>query len=272
MARKKQKAEKTPLEIYQLISQITVHSVKRFCDYGIVSDAGSLAIKKVLLENNMCLYPDHQEIDAELARYITDDTINNFLYISNISRLIYVHSILDTYLTDTTKILLLMHPNLLAKDMDISFAKILQADSKNMLINAVVSDKVRRVSFETIKERIKFLNTHFKLNIVLSNELYKKLEYYNQLRNTFVHDNLLCKIELTGRGKPSISLTKCIFRPTGISHEDSNKALSTYGVIIGKIYEAVRTTIFKGTPINEKDRSLLEFLSETIETNLGKTS
>lgn len=272
MAQKKQRVKKTPLEIYQVISQITVHSIKRFCDYGIVSGAGSLAIKKALLENNICLYPENEESNAILASYIKDDTINNFLYISNISRLIYAHSILDTYLTDTTKILLLMYPNLLAKDIDVSFSKILQASSKNMLINSVVSDKVRRISFDSIKDRIKFLNNHFSLNISISNELYKKLEYYNTLRNTLVHDNLLYKIEFDWRGKPSISLKKCVFHPESISQEDSNKALCTYGNIIGKIYEAVRTTIFKDVPFNETDKSLLEFLSKVLEINLAETS
>jgi hypothetical protein len=251
-----------PLQIYQAITKSTTISLKRLCDFGIVKIIGARVLKEIFVEKKIELcFSEDTEVQAVIDN--TNNThLKSFEYVSKISQVVYACTILDTFLTETTKFLFLLHPNVLGKDLEIKFEKVLKCGSKFEIINNVINERVRVISFGSIKERIKFLNKHFGLRINISKVMYEQLEYYGNLRNELVHDTSVMKMGLNNEGELSILQIACYHEPKGISRDDSYNAIDAFRITIGKIYEEIRKQIFGKVAYDKTDISLIEFFSE----------
>ena len=140
--------------------------------------------------------------DAAMHIFKTSETqLESFRYISDLSFLVYATTLLDSFLNDTTKFLLLLHPRAIGKDQSIKMDDLLSASSKHEAICIAAQRKVRDISFLSFLARVKYLKEHFGLHVELDEDLIKDLDHYLGLRNVLVHDQSVFDIGLDEEGK-----------------------------------------------------------------------
>jgi len=169
---------------------------------------------------------------------------DSFMYVSQISLLVYATTLLDTYVSDTTKFLLLLHPGAIGKDHQVSLAAILEAPSTTGIIETAASKKVRELGYIPFPARIEFLRQAFGLGIQLRPEAEAALEHYPTIRNTLVHDQGVFAVTLAPDGTPLVEQKTCPSHPTPLKSEDLDHAIDSYCEIAIAIAKAILTQVF----------------------------
>lgn len=118
---------------------------------------------------------------------ITPDNLALFeaVYCQNI--LVTAITLFDTFLSDVTRFLLLIHPKSIS-DQQIRLHEILNLTSVAEIINEVVIRKARGISYKNYRDRIKFLETTFGINAASLSDKIESLAQYVELRNSIIHD------------------------------------------------------------------------------------
>ncbi len=133
--------------------------------------------------------PDEQALKAaETLRGVSLEVIDSYSYIHTISELVYATTFLDSFLSDITKFLFLLHPHSIGDQHLISFGDVLSATSRVELINATATKRVREISFLPFIARIDFLRERFGLHISVDKETIELIGHFATVRNVLVHD------------------------------------------------------------------------------------
>lgn len=192
---------------------------------------------------------------------ISSDQYINFDYISNISLLVYATSLLDTFISETTKFLIMRHPKILIKNEKlIAFDKILSSPSKATLVTDIISDKVRSISYSTFMDRIEYLRKSFGLKIKFGDDTTEGLEHFSGRRNVIVHDQSVFELELDDQMKLVAKQKTCPLHPTPITSDDLLRCWSVYSDVVDKVYLSVVSQVLKckDNPKVKETRSLLK--------------
>lgn len=211
---------------------------------------------------------DQGEIVGSVARILNRlndlsyDEYSSFNYISDMSTLIYATTLFDTFVSDTTHFLLLLHPELTAENEKTTNEVSALAQSEIVRLNTAAADKARKVGRRNFPNRIKYLIRTFGLNISLPLETWQALEYYRDTRNVIVHDQSILIIELdesgvsTSRPKPSSRASD------PISDMDLRTALLAYNDVAIQFSLLIANRVLN-SPTDSKLRVLISSLSES---------
>ncbi len=236
-----------PFGFYRRLVSSYIHGFRRFASARIAA----LSLQTVVLA-----YQVQPRIDvsahpyADVLRRIDEVEPREyaaFEYIYNVSSLVYLTTLLDTFLSDTTKFLLLLHPRAIGSDQVVPLEAILGAKSTSTLLTNAAAKKTREVSYLPFSGRIDFLRRRFGLRLDLDETSLVRLEHYASLRNMAVHDQAVfdCSIDATGR--LVVQQKACPLHPTLIHADDIREAASVYHAVTGAVCRAVVEQVLKAS-------------------------
>lgn len=209
---------------------------------------------------------DEQALKAVATlRKLSMEELDGFSYINAVSELVYATTLLDSFLSDITMFLFLLHPHSIGDQQSISLGDLLSATSRVELINASATKRVREISFLPFVARLDFLRERFGLHISLDAETLELLNHFATVRNVLVHDQSVFDVLLDEDGTIRVKQVRCSRHPTPISPEDPQKAQQAFREVAAAVYEAVCMQVLKrhGDPFVEKALGLLrKFLSK----------
>ncbi len=200
--------------------------------------------------------------------------LDRFFYVSLSSLLTYSTSMLDTFLSDTTRFLLLLHPGAAGKNTSVNLASVLKCKSRSELIEELVTKKCRELSYLPVLARIDFLDQTFGLNLRIPEESRRTLEASVELRNLSVHDQAACTVGLNDSGQLVVDQRAPFTHPLPISFEDCVEAQTAYQKTVARIMRAVLTVVLNCDESHEAVRhvELLGALAEPISNTEKRES
>lgn len=268
ISRKNKKQDDSDLTLYQHIITSTLIGSMRILHFE------NFSLKSMLIQRKGAKMLEDIKNDRELENFVTflnekdpiilkffeekDIVIDHFHYISRIMKAVYLHTILDTFLNETLKFLLLRNPGVLDSTCHLGLNQVLREKNKYVVINNVIDEKTRNEGYKSFKDRIKYLNKTFGLGINFSNKVYESLEECIEHRNLLVHDSSFYNIGFDDKGKIALKQTGCIKKPKKVGWEEIEKTQKLYQVVIHTVYSRVRKVIFKDIPIGNADEAFLE--------------
>jgi hypothetical protein len=226
-------------DIFDSILASFVFGLLRLNNTRIIFNASTLAIINFHTAKAIDISENPYKNSLQYLKDISPHEVDSYQYISFISYLIYSTSLFDTFLSDCTKFLLLLHPNSIGKGQSIPVEALLNASSRAELINQAVIKKVREISYLPFIGRIDFLRSTFGLRIDLDDETQKNLAHYSGLRNIAVHDQGLFEIQITNKNQVQAFSKSDTPHPTPVSRDDVRKAIRAYGFTVLKISNTI---------------------------------
>jgi len=202
--------------------------------------------------------PRDNAIVDELRR-ISYSEYDSFRYVTDASLLVYATTLLDTFLTDTTRFLLLLHPDSIGDNQTVSLKSLLSAASTAELITDAALRRAREISYLPFLGRIEFLRKKFGLEIVLNANTVADLDHYSGIRNVVVHDQAVFDVRLDHSGVLEVSRKTCPRHPTLVKSTDLAAALRAYRVVAVAIYRDVVTRVLKSHPDENFLRAVAAF-------------
>ncbi len=161
-------------------------------------------------------------------------------YIANFGQLVFVTTLLDTFLTDTTEFIFMLRPASIGKSQGITVADIVDAKSTSELLRRAVEQKAREVSYKSFIERVEYLEKQYGLQLKLDAQTRKQIEHHSSVRNVLIHDHAAYDLRLDPDGSVIADPKGPAGRPRLVAGEDIRDAVIAYG----KVVESVGNSIF----------------------------
>lgn len=184
------------------------------------------------------------------------DSYEYFKYVSNISFFVYATSLLDSFLNDTTLFLLLLKPGSISESSKISFKTLLSSKSINDAITTAATAKCKDISHKSIDERISFLRKTFGICKDIQPDTMYNIKRCSNIRNTAIHDQGCFEIKLDKENQVTTKIKSCIYKPTPITKDDIDLAISTYKTIASSIAKSVFLDILKSNDTGQIHETL----------------
>jgi hypothetical protein len=160
--------------------------------------------------------------------------------------LITVVTLLDTYLTDITRFLVLTRPESISKDRLVSFQDILGRESLSSIIDLVVNKVVHEQSYANFRTRVGHLQKTFGISLDQLSDKIDEFENVIQVRNRLIHD--VAQYEYTsGSTRGQIVLSQKTSKES-VSWVQATKAIDVGMYIAKEIYEKTSRHFFKQEP------------------------
>lgn len=225
--------------VYQATSYTFLSGAIRLHNARIATLCASVAISKA--HSTPLPEPDDHPLWSVLKPLLEIEPreYDSFLYLSDLVYIVYGTTLFDTFLSETTRFLFLNSPAALGDDSQLKLEAVLRARSRFDVLNFVVEKRVRDISFQSFRERLRFLKERFGLRFSLPSTVAAALEHYSSVRNTIVHDQGFLELFLNARGKIAARQVRCSRHPTAVSASDLPKALDAYKAAMALVHEAV---------------------------------
>ena len=207
-------------------------------------------------QDSQVAHTDDSSLGKHRIKFISDSELDCFRYVSNITQLVYAATLLDTFLSDTMRLLFLQFPNSFPDDKPVTWKQVLDVKSKQDLIVGVVNRRIRDLSHDSFLSRISTLRKLFGLQIELSKSETEHLQDYSNLRNVIVHDQAVFDISLDENGVVTATQKTCPLHPTPVSDENLATATTAFFQTISIIYKSVVKQVC-GMKYDEKILQLL---------------
>ncbi len=196
---------------------------------------------------------------AELAS-VSYSEFDSFCYVSDSSYLVYATTLLDTFLTDTTRFLLMLNPGAIGDAQSVSLKALLSARSRSELITQAATKKAREISYLPFLARLEYLRRTFGLSIALDEDTTADLAHYADVRNVIVHDQGVFEVDLDDAGAVRIRRKTCPRHPTPVTSDDLAKGQTSYTKCVREVYRDVMQHVLHA-PEDERFNTLLRALS-----------
>lgn len=158
---------------------------------------------------------------------------------------VYATTIFDSFLSDTTRFLLLTNLASMGADCRVPIAVVTKPAARAKVVNEEVSRKVRSLaSHNGFGRRLGFLQTRFKLKVDISQHK-EPLDRFSDLRNSLVHDSSLFGFALDESDRNKVVMKRQFGDPSEINEKDLDEAIETYRAVILEIYRAVRRDVLR---------------------------
>ncbi len=174
---------------------------------------------------------------------IKPDQIECYKYISDCAHLIYIISVFDSLLSDVTRFLIMRHPRTIKESINANYDQIFAATSLASLRNTVIDAKVRTLSYESFKDRIKVIKKMFGIKPDISTQDLADLEKISELRNDLAHGQSFCRFTLEENNAIKSELISLDAQRMRINDEIIKKAFDVIDRISKAIHKAVRDSI-----------------------------
>jgi len=253
------KNQNSDFDIYHTLAKSMVLGFARLYGTRLASNTFRVAVLKHLVAKKEGVTSEFA-VDSGIDD-ISSQEYNAFCYVSNVSLLVYATTLLDTFISESTKFLIMRHPESLTNEITVVFEDILAAPSKAALLTDTISNKVRDISFRSFLDRIKYLRKRFGLEIELEDDTIEALTHFSGLRNVIVHDQSVFELELDDQMSLVVKQKTCPLHPTPVRDEDLLKAWTAYRDVIKQIYLAIVSQVLKceARPEIKEVRTALEF-------------
>lgn len=172
-------------------------------------------------------------------------SFDSLTYVTDLSHLIYATSLLDTFLSETTLFLFLLHPQSMGKNQQVPLRMVIDANSRHETLTAAARARTREISYLPFLGRLQFLRDTFGLEIALSSQAEESLEHYSSLRNTAVHDQGIFELLLDENGCVASRQKTCPRHPSKISADDIDKATGSYEQVVSSVTKAVCSQVLR---------------------------
>lgn len=168
-----------------------------------------------------------------------------FVYVTNLSHLVYATTLLDTFLTDTTLFLFLLIPQSIGKNKQVPLQTLIEASSRNQAITQAAIARTREIGYLPFTGRIQFLRDTFGLEIAICAEIAEAIVHFPSVRNTTVHDQGIFTMRLSDDSQVICSQKACPRHPTPVSVDDLHMAIKAYEGVAHAIARSVFTQVLK---------------------------
>lgn len=196
--------------------------------------------------------------DSYLAKTVGGTELDGFKYVSNVTSLVYAATLLDTFLSDTMRLLFLHFPSSFPEDKSVAWREILESETiQDVIVNAV-NKRVRDISHDSFLSRISTLRKLFGLKIEFDDDITEQLRDYSDLRNVIVHDQAVFDISLDEHGEVKVARKTCPRHPTPVSDEDLAIATMTFFRTISVVYSALVEQVCG----MEVDKKILQMITD----------
>ena len=205
VAKKKVANAKTNTEKYKRIAESFLLGYDRLSMARIVTNESIIGFYKMCVDT--CRNSKTPSKDSFFSGMINTNHTEfaAFEYITTTSFLVYATALLDSFISDSTIFLYLLHPKAIDSKYEIPFESVLRTKSKNELIEHIIKEKTRKLSYSSFLDRIKNLEKTFGLKIYLEKEGALALEHHASIRNIMVHSQSICDIGLDIKGNIKIN-------------------------------------------------------------------
>lgn len=173
-------------------------------------------------------------------RTITEEELQEFEYFHATSELVLATSLLDTFLSETTRFLFLLHPASIGKNSSITLDSLLRSTSKTQLIAEAAERRTRELAFLGFEARLEFLRDTFGMSVEIPQEAANALRIYSGVRNVLIHDQGFYEVLLTENGVVVSERT-----PHDVKHDDVNRAILAYRAVAYEVSLAVFTQVLR---------------------------
>ncbi|MBI4804944.1 MAG: hypothetical protein HY795_06885 [Desulfovibrio sp.] len=185
---------------------------------------------------------------------VLDDELSSNEYISLASSIVYLVSVFESYVDSITKLLILYHPGVVRDSLSADWNAIENAKSISALKRSVVDVKCKKLSYMTMKDRLKFLKKSFGLKINISDVDYQSFLNVFELRNALVHDQCFLDIVIDDEGKVCVSKDKCELSPVPIPEGYFWKAFNIFDDVSLCLVDSFINDIIKYSEKDSYDR------------------
>src|ERR1035437_987831 len=169
-------------------------------------------------------------------------------YVTNVSHLVYATTLFDTFLTETTLFLFLLHPKSIGQNQQVTLQTVITSSSLNGLITQAAIKRTRELSYLSFQARLHFLGESFGLRFKLDANTIEAVKRYTLLRNSSVHDQGVFDIRLDEVGKIVWQQKACTLHPTPVSGEDVQRAIEVYNEVFQIVANEVFARVLKRLP------------------------
>ncbi|MDH4203429.1 MAG: hypothetical protein OEV87_11130 [Phycisphaerae bacterium] len=197
----------------------------------------------------------------------------SFDYITTNSFLIYATTLFDCFLSETMTYLYFLYPGTLGSEKTYTFDMLLQAESKNKLVEDIIKEKVKKMSYRSFNERLLHLENTYGLKIELSESGINALNHYSSIRNVMVHNQGIYNITYNEDDEIEVEQYNCPIHPTPIEDRDLYKAFRIYIVIVGEIYDVINDKILKNSHssiVTKTKKEVVSLIKTTFAYNINK--
>lgn len=187
---------------------------------------------------------------AEILRNldkIPRSSYESLAYITDVAHLVYATTLLDTFLSDTTLFLLLLHPGSIGKNQQVSLQLLLDASSRSEAIAQAAAARAREIGYLPFAGRLQYLRETFGLAINLAPGTEEFLVEYATVRNAAVHDQGLFELGLDEQGRVKSEQKACPVHPTKLPDDVVAQAIRGYREIAGTVALAVFDQVLKAS-------------------------
>jgi len=162
------------------------------------------------------------------------------------SAVITSFSIFDSFLSDLTRFLLLMHPNAIPKDRQVKISEIVTQSNLSNVLDSIVNRYVHELSYRNVTERIQYLSQTFGIDLSKSSDQIAQVQEYAELRNRLIHDTSLFRYRMsTNSDKLLVSQRS---DEVLVTWEMAEKIVGVCVAIVGAIFLATSLRIFRREP------------------------
>lgn len=169
----------------------------------------------------------YEEVLRELQS-IHYDEYSAVEYVSNISHLVHATALFDTFLSECTLFLFMLHPGSMGKSHGLQVGDLLAASSRNELIGKVARGKTREEAYGSFSDRLEKIKKRYRLKLELDPTTADQLAHYSSIRNTILHDQAAFDVEIDDQGIVCSRQKACPLHPTPVSDHDIKSAMRAY--------------------------------------------
>lgn len=198
--------------------------------------------------------PEDQEGETDLYKdvlchleHVSEAELDIFSYVTNLSYFVYATTLLDGFLSGTTRFLFLLFPRAMGVEQRVTLGDVIDAKSRVDLINDIVGKRVREIGHSGFLERLDVLADRFGISIELGSETMSALKECSATRNLIVHDLGAFDLALQEDGSLAATQTSCIRHPVPLGSDLLLGAMKLYGQIAREVYSAVVDQVLKGS-------------------------
>jgi hypothetical protein len=195
---------------------------------------------------------------------IKPENIEQFIHTYSKNMLITAFTLFDTFLSDTTRFLLLIHPNVI-EDRKVRMRDILNCKSMAEVIDEEVVRVIRGLSIESHRKRIKYLKDNFGIDTNTWTNKLDDLDRYELLRNEVVHD---VSLFLYAMGDQPGELQVAQKAETTIHWKTAEEALLACVEMIQALSIEICNRLF-GTQLDEELADYMEKFMETLRKDIA---
>ncbi len=168
---------------------------------------------------------------------ISPPEFDAYCAVTALSQLVYATALFDSYITDTTRFLLIRDPLKLGIRSPVSWETFLNTRARVPTITEAVTRRAREVAFWPFLRRIEYLNKTFGAGIVLADDQRTKLEHFVSIRNAIVHDHAMFEPIMQGSGELVAQQRRAIHHE--FNEDEIEIAIKTFSAIARSIFVGV---------------------------------